>query len=80
MAAPAAEAALVGRPLTDAAIADAAEGAYEVAKPMDNTDFDLVWRKRMSRALAGYAFRELRGDDVRELRLKLARQSLTVVS
>jgi hypothetical protein len=80
MAAPAAEAALVGRPITDATIADAAEGAYDVAKPMDNTDFDLVWRKRMSRALAGYAFRELRGDDVRELRLRLARQSLTVVN
>ena len=80
MAAPKAEAALVGRPLTDAAIADAADGAYEVAKPMDNTDFDLVWRKRMSRALVGYALRELRGDDMRETRLKLARQSLTVVS
>ena len=49
MAAPKAEAALINRALTDAAIADAADGAYEVAKPMDNTDFDLVWRKRMSR-------------------------------
>jgi 4-hydroxybenzoyl-CoA reductase subunit beta len=79
LAAPKAETAIVGHPLTDATIANAAEGAYEVAKPMDNTDFDLVWRKRMSRALAGYALRELRGDDVRALRLKLARQALTVV-
>ena len=47
--APKAEAALINRTLTDAAIADAADGAYEVAKPMDNTDFDLVWRKRMAR-------------------------------
>ena len=80
MAAPKAEAALVGNALTDASIANAAEGAYEVAKPMDNTDFDLVWRKRMSRALVGYALRELRGDDMRERRLTLARQALTVVS
>jgi 4-hydroxybenzoyl-CoA reductase subunit beta len=80
MAAPKAEAALINRALTDAAIADAADGAYEVAKPMDNTDFDLVWRKRMTRALVGYALRELRGDDVREIRMKLARQALTVVN
>ena len=68
------------RALTDAAIADAADGAYDVAKPMDNTDFDLVWRKRMSRVLVGHALRELRGDDMRETRVKLARQALTVVS
>jgi 4-hydroxybenzoyl-CoA reductase subunit beta len=80
MPAPKAEAALVGRALTDAAIADAADGAYEVAKPMDNTDFDLVWRKRMSRALVGYALRELRGDDMRERRVQLARQALTVIA
>jgi len=75
-AAPKAEAALINRAMTDPAVADAAEGAYEVAKPMDNTDFDLVWRKRMARALAGYALRELRGDDMRETRMKLARQPL----
>ncbi|MGH6718840.1 MAG: FAD binding domain-containing protein, partial [Alphaproteobacteria bacterium] len=80
LAAPKAEAALINRAITDAAIADAAEGAYEVAKPMDNTDFDLVWRKRMTRALVGYALQELRGDDVRERRVKLARQALTIVN
>ena len=79
MPAPKAEAALINRPMSDAAIADAADGAYDVAKPMDNTDFDLVWRKRMARVLAGYALRELRGDDMRETRVKLARQSLAVV-
>jgi 4-hydroxybenzoyl-CoA reductase subunit beta len=79
MPAPKAEAALINRTMSDAAIADAADGAYDVAKPMDNTDFDLVWRKRMARALAGYALRELRGDDMREVRVRLARQSLTVV-
>ncbi|MGD9906066.1 MAG: xanthine dehydrogenase family protein subunit M [Vicinamibacterales bacterium] len=80
MVAPKAGAALVGRALSDAAIAEAAEGAYEVAKPMDNTDFDLVWRKRMTRALAGYALRELRGDDMRESRRMLSRLALTVLS
>jgi 4-hydroxybenzoyl-CoA reductase subunit beta len=80
MPAPKAEAALINRTMSDAAIADAAEGAYDVAKPMDNTDFDLVWRKRMARVLAGYALRELRGDDMRETRVRLARQSLTVVA
>ncbi|MGE0811783.1 MAG: xanthine dehydrogenase family protein subunit M [Vicinamibacterales bacterium] len=80
MAAPAADRALVGRTLTDDVIAEAAEGAYAVAKPMDNTDFELVWRKRMTRTLVGYALRELRGDDMREARLRLARQSLAMVS
>ena len=47
---------------------------------MDNTDFELVWRKRMSRALVGYALRELRGDDMRETRIRLARQALTIVN
>jgi 4-hydroxybenzoyl-CoA reductase subunit beta len=79
-AAPKAEAELLGRSMSDAAIAEAAEGGYEVAKPMDNTDFELVWRKRMARALTSYALRELRGDDMRETRLKLARQTLTVLS
>jgi hypothetical protein len=40
---------------------------------MDNTDFNLLWRKRVTRQFVGYALRELRGDDVRELRRKLMR-------
>ena len=43
---------------------------------MDNTDFELVWRKRMIRSLVTYALRELRGDDVTPLRASLARQTL----
>ena len=51
---------------------------YDVAKPMDNTDFELVWRKRMvARRSSRYALRELRGDDVRELRQRIARQTLS---
>ncbi|MEZ5286526.1 MAG: FAD binding domain-containing protein [Vicinamibacterales bacterium] len=51
-------------------------GGYAVAKPMDNTDFELVWRKKMVTALAGYALRELRGDDMSATRRRLARQVL----
>jgi len=43
---------------------------------MDNTDFGLVWRKRMVRSLVTYALRELRGDDMRADRLKISRQVL----
>jgi 4-hydroxybenzoyl-CoA reductase subunit beta len=71
-----AEAILRDVELTDAAIASAADAAFEIAKPMDNTDFELVWRKRMVRALVTYALRELRGDDVTPLRVSLARQTL----
>ena len=68
--------ALVGRPLTDEAIATAAELATHPARPMDNTDFSLIWRKRMVRELVGYALREVRGDDVRELRRRVSRAAL----
>ena len=71
-----ATAALIGRPLTDDAIATAAELATHPARPMDNTDFSLIWRKRMVRDLVGYALREVRGDDVRELRRRVSRAAL----
>jgi 4-hydroxybenzoyl-CoA reductase subunit beta len=77
--APEAAASLVGEPLTDAAIARAAERAAHPARPMDNTDFALVWRKRVTRDFVGYALRELRGDDVSELRRRTARQESLVV-
>src|SRR5436309_1326319 len=77
--APAAAASLVGAPLSDEAIARAAELAAHPARPMDNTDFALVWRKRVTRDVVGYALRELRGDDVWELRRRIARQALIFV-
>ena len=43
---------------------------------MDNTDFALVWRKRVTRDFVGYALRELRGDDMRATRTKIARHTL----
>ena len=72
---PAAEAArsLVGRPLDQDSIAQAATLAARVAKPLDNTDFDMTWRKRVTGEFVTYALRELRGDDLRGERLLLTR-------
>jgi 4-hydroxybenzoyl-CoA reductase subunit beta len=78
MDAPEANLSLIGRTLSDAAIADASELAARPARPMDNTDFALVWRKRVTRDFVGYALRELRGDDVRALRRGIAKHELLV--
>jgi 4-hydroxybenzoyl-CoA reductase subunit beta len=75
-----AQASLVGGPLTDGAIASAASLAAEIAKPMDNTDFTLHWRKRVAGEFVGYALRELRGDDVRDTRIRIARHALESVA
>ena len=74
MPSPAAEALLRGNPLSDEVISAAAAAAYDVAKPMDNTDFELVWRKKVVRTLVASALREVRGDDMRTQRLGLARR------
>jgi hypothetical protein len=44
---------------------------------MDNTDFVLHLRKHVSREFTSYAVRELRGDDMRQQRVSIARQELT---
>ena len=64
---------LKGKKLTDEVIAEAAGMVANRAKPMDNTDMDLYWRKQVADDFAGYALRELRGDDMRGTRLKTAR-------
>jgi 4-hydroxybenzoyl-CoA reductase subunit beta len=53
-------AALAGRPLTQEAMEEAARLAYPLAKPVDNTDFSLRWRKEMTRHLVLEALREVR--------------------
>ena len=47
--------ALIGQPLDDDHIQAAAEAAYVKARPLDNTDFVMNWRKQMTRqyTLAG---------------------------
>jgi len=66
----------VGKKLTDEVIAEAAAAVASRAKPMDNTDLDLYWRKDVVASFVGHALREVRGDDVREARLRIARQAL----
>ncbi len=57
---PEAAAVLKDAALTDEVIADAADAAYRPSKPMDNTDFDLSWRKQMTRVYVTRALEELR--------------------
>jgi 4-hydroxybenzoyl-CoA reductase subunit beta len=62
--------------LNDERIAAAADRAAQPARPMDNTDFTLHWRKRVMKSFVEYALRELRGDDMRAVRMRVARQLL----
>jgi 4-hydroxybenzoyl-CoA reductase subunit beta len=67
---------LVGKQLTDDAIAEAAAKAASRAKPLDNTDLDIYWRKQVVAEFVGYALKEIRGDDMRATRVRYARHAL----
>ena len=67
---------LKGKKLTDEVIEEASRLVASRAKPMDNADLDLYWRKDVSAQFATYALRELRGDDMRDARLRTARHVL----
>jgi 4-hydroxybenzoyl-CoA reductase subunit beta len=56
---PEAAKAIVGTRLEPDAIAAAADAAHRPAKPMDNTDFTLAWRKEMVRVHVARALAEL---------------------
>lgn len=71
-----AEKLMLGKPLSDELIAQVGEAAESRAKPMDNADMDLRWRKHVVADFVGYALREIRGDDMRATRLRIARQAL----
>jgi hypothetical protein len=43
---------------------------------MDNTDLDVHWRKQVVAELVAYALREIRGDDMSALRMRIARREL----
>jgi 4-hydroxybenzoyl-CoA reductase subunit beta len=64
---------LVNKKLTDDVIEEAARLVASRAKPLDNADLDLYWRKDVAADFAGYALRELRGDDMSAIRLRIAR-------
>ena len=67
---------LRNKTLTDEVIAEASAMIANRAKPLDNTDMDLYWRKEVADDFAGYALRELRGDDMRATRLRIARYAV----
>lgn len=56
---PEAAAAIVGAKLSDTSISAAADAAYKPAKPMDNTDYTLAWRKEMVRVHVQRALAEI---------------------
>jgi len=66
---------MIGRALNADAIAEAAVLAARIAKPLDNTDFDMSWRKKVTGEFVICALRELRGDDVRSERESFMRAS-----
>ena len=57
----AAEDLLTGRPLTAETIEEAARLAASPARPLDNTDLEHYWRKRMTRVYVRRALRQLAG-------------------
>ena len=67
---------LIGKKLGDDAIAEAGAKVASAAKPMDNTDLDLYWRKAVVAEFVGCALREIRGDDMRATRVRIARHAL----
>jgi 4-hydroxybenzoyl-CoA reductase subunit beta len=66
---------LLGHSLNPETIAEAATLAARIAKPLDNTDFNMTWRKRVTGEFVTYALRELHGDDVRAERESITRYS-----
>ncbi|MGB7282672.1 MAG: FAD binding domain-containing protein [Candidatus Acidiferrum sp.] len=64
---------LVGHALNADAIAETAILAARIAKPLDNTDFDMSWRKKVAGEFVSCALREIRGDDMRSEREGLMR-------
>ncbi|HEY6265555.1 MAG TPA: FAD binding domain-containing protein [Candidatus Acidoferrum sp.] len=67
---------LLGRPLNQESIAEAAALAARIAKPLDNTDFDMTWRKRVTAEFVTCALRELCGDDMHTERESVTRHPL----
>ena len=57
----ASEQAIIGKRLTEETIQQAAASAYPTAKPLDNTDFAMSWRKDMARYYVAGTLRELAG-------------------
>jgi 4-hydroxybenzoyl-CoA reductase subunit beta len=52
---------VIGKKLTEELVQEAAGAAYPIAKPLDNTDLAMHWRKDMSRNYVAGTLRELAG-------------------
>jgi len=52
---------ILGKRLNEDTIAEAAAAAYPAAKPLDNTDYAMAWRKDMARYYVAGVLRELAG-------------------
>jgi len=52
---------LVGQQLNDDVIRGFADACWKQARPLDNTDFDLAWRKKVVKSYVVGALKELRG-------------------
>ena len=66
---------LVGKKLSDEVIEETGRIMAKLAKPRGNTDLTPIWRKKMVPSFVNHALRELRGDDVSELRKRIAHQA-----
>ncbi len=53
---------LTGKKLSDEVVEEAAKIAGRPVKPVNNTDLDALWRKKMIPVYVTHALRELRGD------------------
>jgi CO/xanthine dehydrogenase FAD-binding subunit len=58
-----AEAALIGHALGEESMRAAAEACYLKARPLDNTDFIMNWRKQMARPYVLRALEELKSQN-----------------
>jgi 4-hydroxybenzoyl-CoA reductase subunit beta len=67
---------LGGKRLTDEVIVEAGAMVASRAKPMDNADLDVYWRKQVVGEFVAYALREIRGDDMSAVRRRVARLAL----
>ena len=66
---------LIGKKLTDEVIEETGRIMAKLAKPRGNTDLTPIWRKKMVPSFVDHALRELRGDDVKQLRQRVAHQA-----
>jgi len=66
---------LIGKQLSDDVIEETGRIMARLAKPRGNTDLTPIWRIKMVPIFVGHALRELRGDDVSELRKRIDHRS-----